>query len=529
MNTIQIISIVVVVIILFFVNKLKRGSFVLGSLVLLVYLGYRVNLNMTVHSFIDVILYEISPLFLTHVLFYGFLKGAPPKDAFYAKMKVYGRALVIKNLRLGVSVLGAAGSGKTASVLYNLLVHFSIKNFTGIIHDYKDFELTKIAYPLFKERMVNFYVVAPHDPSRSHCVNPIAPAYMQKEADVNEMANVLAKNLTERKTSSTSSSGKFFEDAVESLLAGMIWKLKEDHPNFCTLPHLISIYTHFEINSLAMFIMSNPIAHLLANSFLLGLRSSRQTAGLLSTIAIAFKKLSSREAFALLRRDEIPLAINSRETRGVVSLINQPKYSKSYAPILSSIAHVMIKQMSVPDRDPSFIMVEEAPTLYIADMHEVPATLREFNVSTIMVMQDKVQGELIYGREANKAILSNLSYQFMGKANDPDTAKFYEQFFEIVKIKTQSRSSSLQLKFDTRITQSEKDVSKIRAHEFFKLKPGQFVSFSDGKERKVRFKLSKIKREMPPVIYDYTKEDLENNYQEIIREAKTIIKQYTFE
>ena len=78
----------------------------------------------------------------------------------------------------------------------------------------------------------------------------------------------------------------------------------------------------------------------------------------------------------------------------------------------------------------------------------------------------------MYGDKASKAILSNLSYQFFGKANDPDTAKYYERFFEIIKQPTRSISKSSNWNFDARITKGEKDVSKIRADVFFRLKRG---------------------------------------------------------
>ena len=72
--------------------------------------------------------------------------------------------------------------------------------------------------------------------------------------------------------------------------------------------------------------------------------------------------------------------------------------------------------------------------------------------------------------KASKAILSNLSYQFFGKVNDPDTAKYYERFFEIVKDPTKSISRGHNFDFDTRITTGEKEIPKIRADVFFRLK-----------------------------------------------------------
>jgi len=52
--------------------------------------------------------------------------------------------------------------------------------------------------------------------------------------------------------------------------------------------------------------------------------------------------------------------------------------------------------------------------------------------------------------------LNNLSYQFFGKVNDPDTGKYYERFFEIVKNLTQSVSNETFLSWEDRITKGEK-------------------------------------------------------------------------
>ena len=49
---------------------------------------------------------------------------------------------------------------------------------------------------------------------------------------------------------------------------------------------------------------------------------------------------------------------------------------------------------------------------------------------------------MMYGDKAIKAILSNLSYPFLGKVNDSDTAKYYERFFELIKQPTKSISKS---------------------------------------------------------------------------------------
>ena len=195
-----------------------------------------------------------------------------------------------------------------------------------------------------------------------------------------------------------------------------------------------------------------------------------------------------------------------------------------YSPVIASIIHTMTKQISVRKRESSFLMMEEASTLRLLNMQRIPATMRSYDISTIYVIQDKVQNDIMYGDKGSKAILSNLSYQFFGKANDPDTAKYYEQFFEIVKRKTKSISSGNTLNYDSRVTVGEKEQSKVRADVFFKLKPGEFVVYSDGFEKKVQFKLEDIKRELPQLAKQPTSKDLEDNFNRIHMEAQAIFK-----
>ena len=157
-------------------------------------------------------------------------------------------------------------------------------------------------------------------------------------------------------------------------------------------------------------------------------------------------------------------------------------------------------------------------------MHRIPATLGSYDIATIYVIPDKIQNDLPYGDKAGKAILSNLSYQFFGKVNDPDTAKYYERFFEIVRKETTSINRGHNLNFDTRITTGEKEVSKRRADVFFRLKQGEFINFADGKNKRVQFKLQYIKREIPKIQQQYTENELKLNFERIYREVKSYFK-----
>ncbi|WP_410005535.1 type IV secretory system conjugative DNA transfer family protein [Aequorivita nionensis] len=469
-------------------------------------------------------LYLICPLLLINTVLYVFLhksdKTVNINNIYQVSFKSNKGIFKIENIKRGASVIGSAGSGKTESVVYGFLKHFQKHSFCGVIHDYKDFEITEMAYPLFRDSDIPFKVIS--FDRIIHRVNPIAPKYLENEESVNEVSRVLIENLLEQREAGTTGTTKFFNDAAEGLIGGLIWKLKTSYPHFCTLPHLIAVYQYLDTDSLVSFLETNTTSRAMADAFISGKDSERQTAGVKSTLANALKRISTQRIFMALSADEVPLNINHKENPAVISVVNNPKFETSYSPVIATIIHTITKQMSVRNSIPSFLLMEEAPTIRLLNMHRIPATLRSYDIVTIYVMQDKIQNDMMYGDKASKAILSNLSYQFFGKVNDPDTAKYYERFFEIVKKETTSVNRGYNLNFDTRITTGEREIPKIRADVFFRLKQGEFITYADGTDKKVQFRLSKIKRQLPQEIKEYSNADLEANFERIYDEARSI-------
>ena len=466
------------------------------------------------------------PLFFVHTVIYGLVgyykDSTRPSKVFEVKLRVKGKSLVLGNIRRGVSVMASAGSGKTESVIYGFLEHFKKEGFSGVIHDYKDFEITEMACPLWKDQKVPFHIVS-FGPIYNR-VNPIAPRYLPDEESVHEVSRVLLENLMEHRDSDENSTSRFFKDAAEGLISGLIWRLKTEYPDFCTLPHVMALYQQLGTKSLIKFLRENLTSRAMADAFISGVGSERQTAGVMSTLANAIKKISTRKIFMVLSADEIPLDINNGENPSVIALVNNPQKDASLSPVIATIIHTISKQMSQRNRKPSFMLLEEASTLRLLNMHRIPATLRSYDIVSVYVLQDKVQNDMMYGEKASKAILSNLSYQFFGKVNDPDTARYYERFFELVKIPTRSVSKSSGLNLERRITEGEKEVSKRRAEVFFRLKQGEFVVFADGKDRKVRFPRPEIPKGLPKPL-EIKEGDLERHYLKVHREVRSIFGQ----
>ena len=293
------------------VRYLKHG-FIIGALFLVLW-AMATAWSRHWDGFLEGTLSLWLPLFFVHTVIFGLVDhhkdSNGPSKVFEVKLKVRGRRLVLGNIRRGISVMASAGSGKTESVIYGLLQHFRKERFSGIIHDYKDFEITEMAYPLWKDKKVPFRIVS-FGPIH-HRVNPIAPKYLPDEESVHEVSRVLLENLMEHRDSDENSASRFFKDAAEGLVSGLIWRLKTDYPQYCTLPHLMALFQQLATKSLIKFLRGNVTSRAMADAFISGMGSDRQTAGVLSTLANGFKKISTRKIFMVLSKDEIPLDINN--------------------------------------------------------------------------------------------------------------------------------------------------------------------------------------------------------------------------
>ena len=71
-----------------------------------------------------------------------------------------------------------------------------------------------------------------------------------------------------------------------------------------------------DADNLIRFLSSNVTSKGMANAFISGKDSERQTAGVMSTLANALKKISTERIFMTLSADEVPLDINNPKNPG---------------------------------------------------------------------------------------------------------------------------------------------------------------------------------------------------------------------
>lgn len=440
----------------------------------------------------------------------------------------------IKNVRRGVLIFGSAGSGKTESPIYALLKHFAEKEYSGIIYDYKDGELSEIAKPLFGDRLK---VIAIHKPYIGLRINPLSDKYITDEKDINEVVNVIIDNLSAGK------GDNFFVENATALLSAVILKFHLYHKEMCTIPHIIAFVLACDFSDetdsrnlgeqaeatfgkLKKFLMDDKRVAIQGSAFIMGLASERQTAAVLSTLANALRKLAFPESFWVLSGDDVFLDVNNPDNNSVITVLNEPKADSFLTPIIATIIHTTTKQMMVRGRKQSFVLLDEAPTIKLRNMAKIPATMRSFGVAVVYCAQDLVQGVVQYGRDNFKEITANLSTQFFGKANDPDTARFYEGYFETVKVQTKTvnhKGTGDIFSTINSVNIGEKEEAKVKANAFLKLGIGEFAFLSDGKSDILKFQKPNIERELLDDSKKLTDEKYAANFYKIIKDVNRVI------
>lgn len=442
-----------------------------------------------------------------------------------------------KGERMGVNVFAhtaifaASRHGKTASLVLPYAKHFADYNFSGIYYDYKNGELYEVIKPLFPNNHVTFAV---HRPDITARINIISPKLMNDEKDVNSIVYILLDNLLDLEKQ-----GDFFVKTATSLLSGVILKFALEHPKICFLPHVCTflqaidfalkteeakglkedVYETFA--GLKNFLNANDRVRMQASSFLMGLASERQTAGVISTLSNALREISYPDAFWALSGDELDLSINRDDNRKVLAVINEPVNDHAISPLLATVIHATTRAMMERDREPSFLMMDEGVTIKQKNLGKIVSTMASFKIAVVFCIQDMKQGEEVYGATRFKSILANFSTLYFGRANEADTAKYYEAYSPLIKEKNYTRSKSSGRSASSSTSISEREIPKYRQQHFTNLKQGTFLMINNGKTEMLKFKLlPNIKKEVFPKPTDDMRNIVNNNYNKIIKQMR---------
>jgi TraM recognition site of TraD and TraG len=431
--------------------------------------------------------------------------------------------LIMQNIKRGIAIFGSAGSGKTESGFVPILKHAGERNIPCLCYDYKNGEITEIAHYFFQDSNVKQATIIPHSPMYSDRVNPFLPKYIPTEQHLRQQTKLIFANL--KKVDNVRESGSsFFDKIPEPTLAAVIWRLKVDYPEKCTLPHAVALCLVKTPKEIVDFISKNPYSRAIGSPLIDSLISENQVAGVKASLSLPLTDLALPTIFWVMSANDVDLDINNPDNPTLLSIVNDPRLERINAPFISVIISTAINSMQVRNRPASFLLFDEGTTFYIDGISKIPATMRSYNIATVFSTQDRALAKENYGDVITSSLLANLSYQMIGKANDPDSVRYYKNISEEIEKKTVSKSfSATGIGGDTRMSEGTRETSKYKNQDFTGLKQGQFFVFADGKDKLYNFDLFPFKRMGLKVKHHITEKDLNDNFNQIMEDVKGII------
>ena len=433
----------------------------------------------------------------------------------------------------GIYIQGGAGSGKSASIFEPIIKQIAEQEYTGILYDFKSPELTEKVRASYLDSIVEFRNIDFKNAHQSDRINPISPNYLSKSVIALEYSQTLVNNLIPESIKKAD----FWSNTTKMILSGVIWWLKEEHPKYCTIPHAISLLLHTDTKTLLEEVSKNyeagGMVATLRQSF--EKEAGNQTAGILSTIQTAIAQLNSKDVFWILSGNNVDLNLNNPQKPTFLCLGNDSTLPQVYAPVISLIISVAMRQMNKPNQQKSVVLLDEAPTIYIPNIEQIPATARSNKIATIFGVQDFSQLVDNYGQDKAQIILANLGNQFFGRVTNGKTAEMVKNLFskeDRIFINKNTGTGTGGTIVHTQSNQSKgksetiQERDRVKVSDLINLEPGEFYGIiAEGKPKeflKTQFLEDFAENESNEKLA-VTEQEMSENYYRIIEESKSLI------
>lgn len=408
----------------------------------------------------------------------------------------------------GILILSSAGGGKTYTLIEPLLEQAILKGFTGLVYDFKmaanfsensaEWSLSRYVYMCFLKHRIyhakkdstgkwigesslkndrrKLWFINFRDPRYSHRINAINPVYMLSQSFANECSLTLLQNLKPEWIKQRD----FFADSAIIYLKAVFWFLRCQFPESCNVPIAVTIALMGHSKVLAMLSLDKQCTEIISSLLVAEAKNAEgQLAGAVASLQVPIDRLNSPEIFWVLSDSDFSLQLNDPNAPGILCLGNDPELKDTYSPVSALIATVVKKVLNKPGMSPSLFVLDEAPTLALPALYELPATARSNRLCAVVCGQDKSLFTVTYGREATEALFSNLGSHFYGQLNDLDTAKMASEIIGTREKENRSINAGKTLGDNLSKNKGEtigiQRENLIHPYEFLTLPQGRFV------------------------------------------------------
>jgi len=437
----------------------------------------------------------------------------------------------------GIYIQGGAGSGKSETFIKPIIEQAVQLNYSGILYDFKSPELSEELFARYSNiNQTNApkpYFIDFKNPLISKRVNPIKPDNLLKSAYAYEFSEAIMTNLNP----ATIKEKEWYDRDAQSFLTGLIWFLKENHAQYCTLPHVISLILHTDIEVLINEISKDVEAAGMVSSLKQAVerKAEKQVSAIVSTLRNLLSRINNADVFWILSGDDFSLDLNNIENPKFLCIGNDSTLPTVYAPAISLIISVATRLMNEPNKHHSIIILDEAPTIYIPNFERIPATARSNKIATVYAAQDYSQISDALGESKAQVILSNLGTQIYGRTSNTKTAEMIKSLFSkkdkmfVSKGKNSGTSGEfIHLGSSTGKSKNEsiQERDRVKVSDIINLNPGEFYGIiAEGKPKeflKEQFKQNKRENFTFSFEQKATAKEIISNYKKIVNEAKNL-------
>lgn len=378
------------------------------------------------------------------------LTKTPPAPGWQKQVgKLLGSSptLYVPDAQRGIAAIGAAGSGKTFSVIDPLIRSALDQGFPMCLYDFKYPAQTKRAVAYAMKRGYTVRVFAPGFPESETC-NPLDLLKDEEDAiAAGQLAQVINRNFNR----GGDSGDKFFEEAGDSLIEGILLVTKAvktltGTDSYCDLMMAQAILSLDQLpqrleaaskGTLKVW-TSRPLSQLISVK-----DSEKTVAGIVGTAQRIFQRFLKKDFVgAFCGQTTLPLDLDGKQ----LVIFGLDRNNRDIVgPLLAAILHMVVSRnvsRTVPRLDPLVVALDELPTLYLPALVNWLNENREDGFCGILGYQNIAQLEKAYGKELSRAILGGTASKFIFNPQDPDSSKLFADYIGEMEIQFKSKSRS---------------------------------------------------------------------------------------
>lgn len=435
------------------------------------------------------------------------------------RLETTGTPVVIGNPFRGIFVVGAAGSGKSESIAVPLLSEFIRCGFCGLVYDFKFPTLANDIQAFLKaggSDAAHYHVDLSH-PESSMRVNPIKPGYLPNTSYAREFAQAIIANLIKESVKKPD----FWNRSATDLLTACIWYLKEEKPECCDIPHVFAMVTGKDTELLEL-LQKNPQTEQMTMSIYNAMErgADAQVSGVIGTLQSAIAQINTPELMYIFGGDDFSLDLNNPASPAVVTVGTYPTLAQTFAPLCSLLITVATKLMNQPGKIPSFVLLDEAPTVYIPGIDVLPNTGRSNHIATVLMCQDLAQLSDGYGKEKADVLFAACNTHFYGRVSSSFTAeRLSRQFGKEDKIYRTASQSQTGFYKTTGVSESVQERDTIKPKDFLGFETGEFAGIAvESNTRFFRARFRQVQRPFPAKLEAVRHRESVREYHDRVRE-----------